>query len=77
LASGRLTSEEIGDLTIAVARLENLLSVADCTMALNDENTKQGKSSFALFVNLIQRSVAVHDPDEVDVAAPNLDEADK
>jgi len=63
-----LTSDEIGDLTIAVARLENLLSVADCTMALGDENTKQGISSFTLFVNLIERSVTLHDPGEIDVS---------
>jgi len=63
-----LTSDEIGDLTIAVARLENLLSVADCTMALGDENTKQGVSSFTLFVNLIERSVTLHDPGEIEVS---------
>jgi len=37
-------------------------------MALGDENTKQGVSSFTLFVNLIERSVTLHDPGEIEVS---------
>jgi hypothetical protein len=61
------TTQEVNDLTTAVARLENLLSVTDCTAAVSDESTKQGKSSFTLLVGLLQRAATTHDPDEIDV----------
>ena len=65
--TGRFTSDEISDLTTAIARLENLLSVADCTIAVGDENTKGGKSSFTLLTNLIERSITAHEADEIEV----------
>jgi hypothetical protein len=34
---------------------------------VDDENTKQGKSSFTLLVNLIERSITAHDADEIEV----------
>jgi hypothetical protein len=67
LTTDHFTSDEINDLTIAVARLENLLSVADCTLAVGDENTKQRKSSFVLLTSLIERSITAHDADEIEV----------
>lgn len=67
MTTGRFTSDETSDLTTAIARLENLLSVADCTMAVADENTKGGRSSFTLLTNLIERSVTAHDTDEIEV----------
>jgi hypothetical protein len=67
LTTAAFTSEETNDLTIAVARLENLLSVADCTLAVGDENTKQGKSTFALLTSLIERSITAYDADEIEV----------
>jgi hypothetical protein len=54
-------------LTTAVARLENLLSVTDCTVSVGDENTKQGKSSFAILTTLLERAVITHDADEIEV----------
>lgn len=62
-----LSSDELNDLTIAVARLENLLSVTDCTVAVEDETTKQGKSSFSLLIALLERAASVHDSDEIEV----------
>lgn len=67
MTTAHFTSDEISDLTTAVARLENLLSVSNCTSAVDDENTKQGKSSFTLLVNLIERSITGHDADEIEV----------
>jgi len=67
LATAKFTDEEVEDLNTAVARLENLLSVTDCTLAVGDENTKQGKSTFALLVTLVQRAVTIHDSEEVEV----------
>lgn len=67
MTTAAFTSEEINDLTIAVARLENLLSVADCTLAVGDENTKQGKSTFTLLASLIERSITDYDADEIEV----------
>jgi hypothetical protein len=65
--SADFTAEEISDLTTAVARLENLLSVTDCTISVGDENTKQGKSSFAILTTLLERAVITHDADEIEV----------
>jgi hypothetical protein len=65
--SADFTAEEISDLTTAVARLENLLSVTDCTISVGDENTKQGKSSFVILTTLLERAVITHDADEIEV----------
>jgi hypothetical protein len=67
LTTAQFTSDEISDLTTAIARLENLLSVADCTMAVGDENTKEGNSTFALLTSLIERAIITHDADEIEV----------
>jgi len=67
LTTAQFTSDEISDLTTAIARLENLLSVADCTLAVGDENTKSGKNTFTLLTNLIERSITIHDADEIEV----------
>jgi hypothetical protein len=61
------TQEEMADLTTAVARLENLLSVTDCTVSVGDENTKAGKSSLALLTGLVQRGITSHEADEIEV----------
>ena len=37
-------------------------------MAMSDENTKSGKSSFTLLVSLLERAIAVHDAEEVEVS---------
>jgi len=68
LVTSAFTSEEISDLTTAVARLENLLSVTDCTLSVGDENTKQGKSSFDLLTSLLERAITAHDADEIEVS---------
>jgi hypothetical protein len=67
LVTANFTSDELSDLTIAVARLENLLSVTDCTTVVRDENTKQGKSCFTLLVNVVERAITTHDADEFEV----------
>jgi hypothetical protein len=67
LTTDQFTSEEVNDLTTAVARLENLLSVTDCTVAVGDNNTKQGKSSFDLLASLVERATSIHDADEIEV----------
>ena len=60
-------AEELSDLTTAVVRLENLLSVSDCTVAVGDENTKQGKSTFNLLTELVGRAIMSHDTEEIEV----------
>jgi len=65
LAVDALAPEEIEDLTTAVARLENLLSVSDCTLLVSDTNTKQGKSTFDLLTILLERSITLHDAEEI------------
>ena len=67
LVTAAFTTDELSDLTTAVARLENLLSVTDCTMAISDDNTKQGKSSFSLLLVLLERSRSTHDTEEIEV----------
>jgi hypothetical protein len=54
-------------LTTATARLENLLSVTDCTVSIGDENTKQGQSSFDLLIDLLERAITQHDIEEIEV----------
>ena len=61
------TTDELSDLTTAVARLENLLSVTDCTVSVGDDNTKQGKSSFSLLLTLLERAGMTHDAEEIEV----------
>jgi len=67
LITSAFTSEEVSDLTTAVARLENLLSVTDCTVAVGDESTKQGRSSFTLLTNILERAAISHDSEEIEV----------
>jgi len=67
LGTGYFAAEELNDLTTATARLENLLAVSDCTVAVGDENTKQGKSTFNLLIELVGRAIIAHDAEEIEV----------
>ena len=71
LVTAGFTDQEIADLTTATARLENLLSVTDCTVSVGDNNTKQGKSSFDLLINLLERAITNHDVEEIEVPTIN------
>jgi hypothetical protein len=73
LVTSAFTDQEIADLTTATARLENLLSVTDCTVSVGDENTKQGKSSFDLLTSLLERAITLHDIEEIEVKNPYSD----
>jgi len=61
------SGEELNDLTIATARLENLLAVSDCTVAIGDENTKQGKSTFSFLTELVGRAIILYEAEEIEV----------
>jgi hypothetical protein len=39
-------------------------------MVLGDESMKGGKSGVTLLTNLIERSITVHDADEIEVIQP-------
>lgn len=67
MATAAFTTDELNDLTTAVARLENLLSVTDCTVSIGDNNTKQGKSSFSLLLVLLERARIAHEAEEIEV----------
>ena len=67
METGYFAAEELSDLTTATARLENLLAVSDCTVAVGDENTKQGKSTFSLLTDLVGRAIIGHDTEEIEV----------
>jgi hypothetical protein len=68
LETGYFAAEsELSDLTTVTARLENLLAVSDCTVAVGDENTKQGKSTFSLLTELVGRAIIGHDAEKIEV----------
>ena len=67
MGTGYFSGDELSDLTTATARLESLLSVTDCTVAVGDENTKQGKSTFSLLTELVGRAIIAPDADEIEV----------
>jgi hypothetical protein len=67
LLHAELVSAEISDITTAIARLESLLAVSDCTVAIEDSNNIQGKSAFLLLKDLLERALVIHDPEEVEV----------